>query len=44
MLIFLLYISLVYLVTEKGWEKVWSNDTQDMWYQYYPVTKVERGL
>ena len=27
----------VYLVMEKGWEKVWSGDTTDMYYGYYPL-------
>eukprot|EP01038_Epipyxis_sp_PR26KG_P008597 gene8597-11617_t len=34
-------INNVYLVTEKGWTKVWSNDTDEMYYQYYPVPKVD---
>jgi len=28
-------INQVYLVTEKGWEKVWNGDTSDMYYAYY---------
>lgn len=36
-------INNVYLVTENGWQKVWSTDTHEMFYEYYPVKKV-RGL
>eukprot|EP01033_Poteriospumella_lacustris_P007314 gene7314-5261_t len=37
-------INNVYLVTENGWQKVWSTDTHEMFYEYYPVKKVDRGL
>lgn len=30
----------MYHVGENGWTKVWSNDTTDMYYQYYPVNQV----
>ncbi len=33
----------VYHVNENGWTKVWSNDTHDMFYKYYPVEQVLRG-
>jgi len=36
-------INNVYLVQETGWQKIWSTDTHEMFYEYYPVTKVERG-
>jgi 20S proteasome subunit beta 5 len=37
-------INNVYLVQETGWQKIWSTDTHEMFYEYYPVKKVERGL
>jgi hypothetical protein len=30
-------------VGENGWTKVWSGDTTDMYYQYYPVQQVQVG-
>jgi len=30
----------VYHVGENGWTKVWSNDTTEMFYEYYPITQV----
>mmetsp|Transcript_14053 Transcript_14053/g.21009 ORF Transcript_14053/g.21009 Transcript_14053/m.21009 type:complete len:284 (-) Transcript_14053:145-996(-) len=37
-------INNVYHVGENGWTKVWSNDTTEMYYNYYPLTKaVEDG-
>lgn len=30
-------INNVYHVCESGWRKVWSNDTNDMYYSYYPI-------
>jgi hypothetical protein len=36
------YYFLVYLVTEDGWRKVWSSDTNDLFYEYYPVPQVQR--
>jgi hypothetical protein len=33
----------VYHVGENGWTKVWSGDTTEMFYGYYPVEQVKRG-
>lgn len=34
----------VYHVGENGWTKVWSCDTHEMFYEYYPVDKVEASV
>ena len=34
----------VYHVGEQGWTKVWSNDTTEMFYGYYPVSQVVRPI
>lgn len=34
----------MYHVGENGWTKVWSNDTTDMYYGYYPITQVVRPV
>jgi 20S proteasome subunit beta 5 len=36
-------INNVYYVGPNGWQKVWSGDTTQMFYEYYPVSKVEAG-
>jgi 20S proteasome subunit beta 5 len=33
----------VYHVGPNGWTKVWSNDTHEMFYEYYPVDQLKRG-
>jgi len=32
----------VYHVSENGWTKVWSGDTTEMFYEYYPVEQVKK--
>jgi hypothetical protein len=32
----------VYHVGENGWTKVWSGDTTEMFYEYYPVEQVKK--
>jgi hypothetical protein len=32
----------VYHVGPDGWRKVWSGDTTEMFYEYYPVQQVKK--
>lgn len=42
-LVVFLCFYVVYHVGENGWTKVWSTDTHEMFYEYYPVDQVKRG-
>jgi 20S proteasome subunit beta 5 len=37
-------INNVYLVTEKGWEKIWAGDTMDTFFHFYPVNQVMKTI
>lgn len=36
-------INNVYHVGEQGWTKVWSGDTTEMFYEYYPVQQITKS-
>jgi 20S proteasome subunit beta 5 len=36
-------INNVYHVGEQGWTKVWSGDTTEMFYEYYPMQQVTKS-